>query len=168
MPKQVKFVDFEIPNTRAFFNLIALPNVREFEATPNVHSALNAAWALCHICEWRWHELGTAEKLSDFRQRVCALCPELQQLRDITDAAKHRGVSRDSHGVKKVSTASGRGGAGGWNVPSGGYGVGAVAWGSGEPELRVVFDDDSAQWLPEIIKAATDFWSRTLIGTAAA
>lgn len=123
MPRKIKYVDFGIPDARTFFNLVVLPNVQQFEAAPSVQTALNAAWALWHMCEWYWHDLHPDERLADFRQRVCGICPELQQLRDITDAAKHREVSRDSHAVKNVSTVTGRGGAGGWNTPGGGYGV---------------------------------------------
>lgn len=50
MPMEAKYVvDFGIHGARAFFNLVALPNVQQFEAVPNIQTALNAAWALWHM-----------------------------------------------------------------------------------------------------------------------
>jgi hypothetical protein len=168
MPKLIKYVDFGINNAKSFFELIALPNVRMYEMAPTIQFGLNAAWTLWHLHEWHWHDNRRNENTRNspvygaFCQRLFEDCPELAYLRDISDAAKHCGTGRDSLSVKGLSELAGRGGAGGWGMPSGGYGVGGIGYGSSAPECRVVFDDDSALWLRDIIQAAKDYWVWTL------
>ena len=167
MTTPIKKVDFGIADGKSFFEQVVLPNVQVFESAPTVQSGLNAAWALWHLHEWYCYDIYPEgccrEKKKKLRKQLCQDCPELEYLHDITDAAKHRGTNRSSLSVKRFSHLVGRGGAGGYNAPSGGYGVGQQAYGSGTPQLRVFFDGDSdPRWLGYIIEAAKDYWSRTL------
>src|ERR1017187_3593199 len=149
MAKRIKYVDFGIPDAKSFFGLIVLPNVLFFEQSPTVQFGLNAVWALWHLHEWHWHDNYPNQNTQNnslydaFVQRLCQECPELKYLRDIADVVKHRGTARASISVGNLSEQQGRGGAGGYSVPGGGYGVGQLAYADGTPRLRVSFDDGS-------------------------
>jgi hypothetical protein len=171
MSKQVKYVDFGIPDAKSFWALVTLPNVVMFEQSPTIQFAINAVWALWHLHEWHWHDIHRNENTGPQNPEYVAFvdqlfddCAALKHLRDMSDAAKHCGIGRAAMNVKALSTAAGRGGAGGWDVPSGGYGVGQLAYGSGTPQPLVVFDDDENPcWLGDTIDAAKKYWRQTLL-----
>jgi hypothetical protein len=163
---QTRYVEFGLPDAKSFFERIALPNVQAFEREGTIQSGLNAAWALWHLHDWRWHDLhpNTTQKPAPaFRQFLFQACPELEWLEVITNAAKHRGLNQPrAVEVKSVPECVGRGGVGGYGCDSGGYGRGALAYGSGAPQLRVFLDNGSARWLGEIIQSAKHYWTRIL------
>ena len=52
----------------------------------------------------------------------------------------------------------GRGGAGGYGVPSGGYGVGALAFGSGIKEPALQTKEGGRLFLADIVKKSTIYY----------
>ena len=104
--KTVAYFDGGTSNAREFWNLVVLPDVKEFKSHPS------------------YIRFGLKDEL-------ILQCPELGWLRDLADAAKHRGLGRGNVQVERVTNPSGRGGAGSLNVSAGGFGGGLFALGSG-------------------------------------
>jgi hypothetical protein len=163
-PKRIKQVfDNTVGDAKSFFERFALPNVRDFEASPaNERLGLNAALMLGHMCEWYWYDSHPDKNPrcpdynDGFLPGLYRECPELKWLADIAEATKHRGIGRGTHSITRVSTLAGRHGVGGVGVGMGYNVAGAV--GSGTPELRVYCDDDTSHWLGDIIEAVKNYW----------
>jgi hypothetical protein len=169
MSKRIKYVDFGIPNAKSFLEIVTLPNVRMFEASPTLQFAINAVWGLWHLHEWHWHDThpdqDTGNSNPTYKTFLIQLfqdCPEMEHLRDLSEAAKHCGLRRTPLPAERLTQQEGRAGIGAYNV-SGGYGTGGLAYASGTPQLRVFFDDGAdPRWLEDIIEAAKEYWIRSL------
>ncbi len=82
--------------------------------------------------------------------------PGLGWLRDLADAAKHRGLGRNVQ-VEKIEEQLGRGGARGLNI-CGGFGMG-FAFGSGQPQRAITLKvDGTVHWLADVSR-----WSRCFL-----
>lgn len=93
----VSYIDFGISNAKAFFKLIVMPNVSSFESGPTRQFAFNVAGALWCLNDWYWYDLYPKEnsrgpKYNAFINDLMRECPHIKTLRDIANAAKHRGI----------------------------------------------------------------------------
>jgi hypothetical protein len=76
--------------------------------------ANNLARAIDHHLEWtfQYYEQGDrsrlmgASNLSDFRQKLFAACPELRMMWDLSDAARHRFLTRRATPERVVVVSS--------------------------------------------------------------
>jgi hypothetical protein len=163
--KTVAYLDRGVSDARAFWHSVVLPDVEDFKSRPSeVRLALHVAWSLWHLHDWLWHDkypgMDTRhnQNYEKFKEELIAQCHELRWLRDLADAAKHRGLGRDVQ-VGQVEEKLGRGGAGGFDVCGGGYGVGAFAFGSGQPQRAITLKaDGTVHWLEDVIDKAVEFW----------
>jgi alkylation response protein AidB-like acyl-CoA dehydrogenase len=158
--KTVAYLLRGIPDARAFWDLVVLPDVEDFKSRPSeVRLWLHVAWSLWHLHDWLWHdkypEMDTRDNQNyeKFKEELIAQCPELRWLRDLADAAKHRGLGRDDVQVRQVAEKLGRGGAGGFDV------VGPFAFGSGQPQRAITLRTGGTEhWLEDVIDKAVEFW----------
>lgn len=165
---QVTYIDLNVASASMFWTTIVIPNVETFKLEPSsARHGLNAAWSLWHLHEWIWHDCNQGQQIGSpagraFRSLICQECPELAWLRDLSDATKHRGLQRRSVKVSSIGPAIGKGGAGGWDIPTGGWNVGTFAYGAGQPELRFVLRDGTVQWLANAVNAVEAYWTAYL------
>jgi hypothetical protein len=163
--KTVIYLDKGISDAHAFWSSVVLPDVEDFKSTPSeVRLGLHVAWSLWHLHDWLWHDhkpgVDTlhSPNYEKFKEELCGKCTELHWLRDLADAAKHRGLGRKDIGVKPIAEKLGRGGAGGLNV-CGGLGVGGIALGSGQPQRAITLVvDGTVHWLEDVVDGAVVFW----------
>jgi hypothetical protein len=161
-------IDWAIPDAVSYFGTVVLPNIVMFDSSPTIQLAMNAVQSLWNLHEWYWHDLHPNQDPGDkchkatfaaFRVQLIKECPEISYIKDLAEAAKHCRLHRKSLPVKRVDPNGG--GAGGWNMPYGGYNVGAFTYSSGQP--LVTFDDGSApRTIGDIMKAVGEFWRRKL------
>jgi hypothetical protein len=82
-----------------------------FKAEPTRGKAIMACFPAWHIQDWIWHQQHPGEDTRNnsdyqlFQQQLFADCPELQWIRDVADAGKHRGLGRQSVEVREVKSA---------------------------------------------------------------
>jgi hypothetical protein len=131
--KTVAYLDRDIPDARTFWSSVVLPDVEDFKSEPSeVRLGLHVAWSLWHLHDWLWHDENPGvdtkgnKEYEKFKEALIGECAELGWLRDLADAAKHRGLGRGSVRVEQIAEKLGRGGVGGLNA-CGGYGVGGIA-----------------------------------------
>ena len=109
--RSVLYVDFGFTSAKEFWREVGLPAYDRFKANPNRQTAIEASLHAWHVHEWVWHDanrdMDTKGPAYDaFRDALIAKRPELAWVRDIADAGKHRGLSRQKPlpVVKGVST----------------------------------------------------------------
>jgi hypothetical protein len=99
----------------ARFRSEILPAWEEYLADPlSERRANNLARAIDHHLEWTFHyydrrdelRLMGATTLSRFRQKVFDLCPGLQMMSDLSDAAHHRFLNRPATPERVVVVSS--------------------------------------------------------------
>jgi len=91
------------------------PAMDEYLADPlSERRANNLARAIDHHLDWTFayydrgdrSRLMGASNLSDFRQKLFALCPELRMMWDLSDAAHHRFLDRPATPARVVVVSS--------------------------------------------------------------
>ena len=100
-PETVTHVDFRFTSAAEFWNEVVLRAHSRFLGHQSRQHAIEAAWAAWHLHEWIWHDMRPSRKASGadyttFRDGLLAACPQLSWMRDVADAAKHRGLGRRS------------------------------------------------------------------------
>jgi hypothetical protein len=109
--KMVRYVDFGFTSAEEFWTEVVLPAYECFKAEPTRGKAIMACFPAWHIQDWIWHQQHPGEDThnnNDYRQfqhQLYANCPELQWIRDVADAGKHRGLGRQSVEVREVKSA---------------------------------------------------------------
>jgi hypothetical protein len=102
-----------------------------------------ASFAAWHIQEWIWHEkrpgddTRRSKDYQSFQKKLFLDCPELKWIRDIADAAKHRGLARlePKVEVREVRT-----------------------WPRNAYPLTVTLDDDTQYDFADTMAKVIEFW----------
>jgi hypothetical protein len=106
----VLYVDFGYQSAREFWNENAIPAFQTFQDQRNRANAINAAIYAWQIHDWIWHEQHPGEDTyknttyKKFKKKLIKKCPELSVIRDVADAAKHRGLGRSDVRVKRIAS----------------------------------------------------------------
>jgi hypothetical protein len=107
--RSVRYVEFGMSSARQYWVDVGLPAYECFLASPTPAAAITASWPAWHVHEWLWHERhpgvdhhGHPDYLT-FRDCLIDQCEELDWVRDIADASKHRGLGRQGEvaGVRR-------------------------------------------------------------------
>ena len=109
--RAVQYVDFGFTSAREFWTEVVLPAYERFQAEPTRGNAIMACFPAWHIQDWIWHQQHPGDDTHNnndyqlFQQQLFANCPELQWIRDVADAGKHRGLGRQTVEVREVKGA---------------------------------------------------------------
>lgn len=149
--RTVTYVDLDLNSVTEFWDTLVCPAVQTFSAAPSSFTAFIAAQEVWHLHDWLWHQQrpgvpseGTAWVA--YRNELIANCPELGWLRDVTDASKHRGLSRQPEIIEAKPHM--RGGT-------------LMTLGAGRgPHMvfTLVLADGSHLDLAEVLRVAIDYW----------
>lgn len=159
--RSLVYVDIGIPDAKGFWHSVVTPNMEEFRLLPSTRAGIALAWSLWHIHEWIWYDshpnenTRNSKRYAAFFDEIIAACPELQWLKDLTNASKHRALApraASDVSIDKQAEALGRWGAGGFGVNA------PMAIGSGQPQLRLYLRDGSAHWLGDVVERAFSYW----------
>lgn len=111
MAKTVKYVAFGIASAKQFWVEIVTPAYEKFKAEPNAANALIAAILAWQVHDWIWHDQHPNEDTHEnkaiynaFKQRLVCDCPELAWIRDVAEAAKHRGLGRPDVEIRSMES----------------------------------------------------------------
>jgi hypothetical protein len=157
----VTYVDIGLNSVEDYWGKLVVPDVTAFRTEPSAPSVFRAALSVWHLHDWVWHDRNPAVDSSGpaftaYRAALLAACPELGWLRDITDAGKHRGLSRQPE-VK---------GAEPQRVPFGITSSSRVSRIVGQTVLKcfLVLNDGSIEDLDTVLRTAVAFWRADLSG----
>lgn len=166
--KELKFPDLSIQSDLEYLDTVVYPDWQDFNVSIGIRETFHLASSLNSLVEWHWHslnpeasEIEAKKGVSALRKALSQVCPATATIRDICDASKHVGLSRNDMILTGLRPTIGRGGFGGLNSPSMGYGV-AGALGSGQSEPVVHASHQSPQWVREVFQAALDYWVQTI------
>jgi hypothetical protein len=103
--RAVQYVDFGFTSAREYWDEVVLPAYERFQAEPSRGNAIPASLLAWHIQEWIWHDEHPGEDTRSkdyqpFQEKLFLDCPELQWIRDVADASKHRGLGRQKPKVE--------------------------------------------------------------------
>ena len=104
--RAVQYVDFGFSSAREFWDEVVLPAYACFKAEPSRGKAIMASFPAWHIHDWIWHDQHPGEDTRNnkdyqpFQEKLFLDCPELQWIRDVADAGKHRGLGRQKPKVE--------------------------------------------------------------------
>lgn len=139
-----KYVDFGFTSAREFWDEVVLPAYEGFKAQPTRGKAIMASFAAWHIQEWIWHEQRPGEDTrrskdyQSFQKKLFLDCPELQWIRDIADAAKHRGLGRQEPKVEVREVKR--------------------TWPRNAALLTVTLDDGTQHDFADVMASVIEFW----------
>jgi hypothetical protein len=156
--RQVTYIDIRLNSIEEYWDNLVVPNVKEFRTSPSSRSLFNAAGSMWHLHDWVWHDRNPGQdsrgaSFDTYRNDLLNRCPELGWLRDIADAAKHRGLGR----LPRVQEAEPQ-------VISGVY-RGLLALGTDEYlEFFLVLNDGSKHAMRTVLNTAVEFWRTELAG----
>ena len=108
----VKYIDFGETSARHFWEENVVAAWETFRARPNRANAIMASLVAWHMHEWVWHEHHPGVKMrsnpeySAFKDDLFRDCCELEWIRDVADAAKHRGLGRGKIRVQRVAQST--------------------------------------------------------------
>lgn len=98
--RSVRYVDLGYTSARQWWEETGLPAHQRFVEQGNRQTAIDACLHAWHVHEWHWHEMnpgsdthGNSAYLA-YRETIVDACPELEWVRDVADASKHRGLGR--------------------------------------------------------------------------
>lgn len=98
--RTVHSVDLGFTSAKQFWAEVVVTAYQRFEAAPTRVSAFETAVSSWHLLEWAWHDRNPGVETRDnkdftkFHDDVIKCCPELEWLRDVADAGKHRYLHR--------------------------------------------------------------------------
>ena len=98
--RSVQYVDFGYSTARQYWEEAGLAAYQRFTEQGSRQTAIDACSHAWHIHEWLWHELHPGEDTQGnppflvFRKDLIDECEELAWVRDVSNAAKHRGLGR--------------------------------------------------------------------------
>jgi hypothetical protein len=163
LPMPGALVDLGIASAFDFFREVAWPNHVAFGRQPSSVAALNAVWAYWHLHEWHFwdHHPFTLNRdehnrlLEESRRHRLSECPELEWLRDMAEAWKHRRLHRPRVRIRSVST----------HAMGGPLGTPPVATTQiGATMTRIVVDAEGAtRDLEVVLEAVSLYWLGTLL-----
>jgi hypothetical protein len=144
---KVKVFNYGVQSAQDYWVLVTRPDVEEFNRLRSPRSLAHVVQSLWGLLEWHADEYGNGEGFY-FQQ-----CPELAWIKDIAKSAKHRGLygRREAvadMGLKQTGQLA-YDVAGGYGVPTGGYG-------SFEPVA--ILDDHTEHRLLDFVEKIEAFW----------
>jgi hypothetical protein len=140
--RAVQYVDFGFTSAREFWDEVVLPAYECFKAEPTRGKAIMACFPAWHIQGWIWHQQHPGEDTRNnsdyqqFQQRLFANCPELQWIRDVADAGKHRGLGRQTVEVREVKGT----------------------WPLNATPLTMTLDDGTRHDFADVLERVIEFW----------
>jgi hypothetical protein len=140
--KVVQYVDFGFTSAREFWTEVVLLAYECFKAEPTRGKAIMTCFPACHILDWIWHQQHPGEDTRNnndyrvFQQQLFANCPELQWIRDVADAGKHRGLGRQSVEVREVKGT----------------------WPLNATPLTMTLDDGTQHHFSDVLECVIEFW----------
>jgi hypothetical protein len=144
----VTYIDFGLNSVAEYWSQLVVPTVRAFRTAPSAATAFSAAQSVWHLNDWVWHERNPGEDsrspaFDAYRRKLLADCPELEWLRDIADAGKHRGLGRlpRVHGAEPEE----------FNLLLLGIPASGINY-------YLVLNDGSKQIMDAVLGAAIEFW----------
>jgi hypothetical protein len=146
-PPKVKVFNYGVQSAQDYWALITRPDVEEFKRRRSPRSVAHVVQSLWGLLEWHAQEYGNDESFY-FQQ-----CPEMAWIKDIAKSAKHRGLDGRREavvdtGLKKTGLLA-YGVAGGYGMPTGGYG-------SSEPVA--ILQDHTEHRLLDFVGKIEAFW----------
>jgi hypothetical protein len=142
--KTVRYIDFGFTSAREFWGEVVLPAYESFKANPSRGNAIIASLLAWHIQDWIWHEKhpgGETRNSKDyqpFQEKLFLDCPELQWIRDVADAGKHRGLGRQK---PKVEVREVKG-----------------TWPRNATPLTMTLDDGTQHDFADVLERVIEFW----------
>lgn len=159
--RQVTYLDIGLNSVSECWSNLVVENIQAFTRDPSSRTVFNAAFAIWHLHDWVWHERNPSQDSSGiafakFREDIITQCPELAWLRDIADAAKHRGIGRKAgiEGMRAEVIGAGFGSA-----P---FGAAPIA--GTYTTYEIVLNDGTHAVFSGVLRTAIDFWISELKG----
>jgi hypothetical protein len=143
--KTIQYINFGFTSAREFWDELVLPAYKCFKAEPTRATAIMACFPAWHIQDWIWHQQhpgdGTRNNndYQQFQQQLFANCPELQWIRDVADAGKHRGLGRQTVEVREVKGT----------------------WPLNATPLTMTLDDGTRHDFADVLERVIEFWRAT-------
>jgi hypothetical protein len=155
MALKIIAIDFGYTSARQFWSEVALPAYERFKAEPNRQNGIHASVPAWHVQEWIWCERhpGTETRnnpdFSKFRAQLICDCPELEWIRNVAEAAKHRNLGNPPPKVQRVASQTyiirrqfqGRTLRKVWATP-----------------LTITLDDNSTKNFADVLSRVIDYW----------
>ena len=154
----VQYIDFGITSARDFWGEIAAPAYERFKGNYGRAAAIEASLSMWHVHEWIWHEGHPGEDTRrnqdylSFRDSLIDQCPQLAWVRDIAEAAKHRGLGR-APDVQQMRDQAGKIYTIGGKIMT--FGGKVYTFGSG---LKIVLTDESVHDVRNVLETVFAFW----------
>jgi hypothetical protein len=142
--RAVQYVDFGFTSAREFWDEVVLPAYECFKAEPSRGKAIIASFPAWHIQDWIWHDQHPGEDTHNskdyrpFQEKLFLDCPELQWIRDVADAGKHRGLGRQK---PKVEVREVKG-----------------TWPHNATPLTITLDDGTQHDFADVLEHVIEFW----------
>jgi hypothetical protein len=142
--RAVKYVDFGFTSAREFWDEVVLPAYESFKAEPSRGKAIMASFPAWHIQDWIWHDQHPGKDTRNskdhqpFQDKLYLDCPELQWIRDVADAGKHRGLGRQK---PKVEVREVKG-----------------TWPRNATPLTMTLDDGTQHDFAYVLERVIEFW----------
>jgi len=142
--KRVQYVDFGFTSAQEFWDEVVLPAYECFKAEPSRGKAIMACFPAWHIQDWIWHDQHPGEDTRNskdyqpFQEKLFLDCPELQWIRDVADAGKHRGLGRQK---PKVEVRGVKG-----------------TWPRNATPLTMTLDDGTQHDFADVFERVIEFW----------
>lgn len=142
--RTVQYVDFGFSSAREFWDEVVLPAYECFKAEPSRGRAIIASFPAWHIQDWIWHDQHPGEDTRNskdyqpFQEQLFLDCPDLQWIRDVADAGKHRGLGRQK---PKVEVREVKG-----------------MWPRNTTPLTMTLDDGTQHDFADVLERVIEFW----------
>lgn len=162
--RSVRYVDFGYTTAREWWEEVGVAAHGRFLANQCRATAIEVCIPCWHAHEWLWHQQNPGVDTQGnntyvgWRESLIDQCEELAFVRDVADAAKHRGLGRPGEvtGVNNARTT----------LQSVNFGNGKTSIMSlnGRPKLLNIgmtldLTDDTTVSLPNVIQTVIDFWN---------
>jgi hypothetical protein len=150
----VTYVDLGLNTVEEYWDAVIVPNVKAFHTEHSRPSLFNASQSVWHMHDWVWHDRNPGEnsrgpKFEAYRDKLLVDCPQLGWLRDIADAAKHRGMGR----LPEVKGAAPK---------EEGRFRGLLALTENVRVFYLVLNDGSQEAADAVVRTAVAFWQEQL------
>jgi hypothetical protein len=150
----VTYIDINLNSVEQYWGGLIVPSAQAFQTDPSPRTLFYAATSVWHLHDWVWHERNPGmdsrgSVFDTYRSELLDACPELGWLRDIADAAKHRGLGR----LPEVKGAEPQM-VGVYNA--------ALLIPTSVLKLFLVLNDGSKQAVDAVLRTAIEFWRQDL------